>query len=477
TEKTRLKAIASGTKDGAGKPGTFYDVTNPSQLPGIYIKESRRVSQSFLYTDKFDPQLKLRGGPSEGLPNALPPLWGFVRTTKKENPLVEMQIEGPQVFDQRFPGLASWRYGLGKSVAFTADALTQPGNPKLHWDRDWVGSDIYQKFWETAVTWALREAERGRLQLVTEYRDGRIRITADVRDDKDKPVSGLALEGKVTLPRPPGPGEKVPAVEFKPKGAGVYEAEIPAEDAGSYFVTVQAQRPQIGPAGKPVRDANGRPTTEVFDAARSGVTVPYSPEFADLASNTPLLKRLSEITGGQFHTDDPEELKALAASGDVFRDAPGTVRALLPFWYWLVFAAGMLLVFDVGVRRVSLEPAEVRAAGRFVWSRLRGEPDATMDAGAGLGRLLQRKQAVDDTLERARAARRFAPSVRGDEPPAVAPSGADAFTGPAPTAPPPPPPTRDAKPAGDDVDDPLARLRKARNRAQHRRDGDPPGGA
>jgi hypothetical protein len=192
-EKSRLKLIAEATSDGKGKPGNFYDVNNPNQLPAIYIKESRRVSQSFIYDKEFTPQLRLRGGPTDGLPNALPPLFGFVRTTKKENPLVEMPIEGPRVFDQQFPILAHWRYGLGKSVAFTSDARTVPGSPERYWDRDWVGSDLYRKFWEQVVNWSLREAERGRLVLVSEYRDGKIRVTADIRDENDKPVGGLTL--------------------------------------------------------------------------------------------------------------------------------------------------------------------------------------------------------------------------------------------------------------------------------------------
>lgn len=466
-EKTRMKEIAEGTKDGSGRVGNFYDVTNPAQLPAIYIKESRRVSQMFIYDKVFEPQLKLRGGPSEGLPNVLPRLHGFVRTTKKENPLVEMQIEGPQVFDQKFPVLASWRYGLGKAIAFTADARTQPGSPELFWDRDWVGSDVYQKFWEQSINWAMREAERGKLTLITEYRDGRIRVTADVRDEKDKPIGGMSLEGRVTLPRPPGPGEKPPVVEFKPKGAGMYEAEFAAEEAGSYFLNVQAQRAQVGPDGKLMRDKNGNPVMEVYDASRAGITVPYSPEFADLESNTPLLRRLADISGGTFHTEDPTELKELIKTADNFRAAPEAVRALLPFWFWLVFAAALLLVFDVATRRISLERAELATFARRTWAALRATPDEEGET-ASLGRLLQRKQAVADTIDRKRAARRFTPTGETSD---AAPAGADEFAARMPGSPPTgigptPPPT--AQPL-DDGDDPFERLRKAKERAKRQR--------
>ena len=103
-----------------------------------------------------------------------------------------------------------------------------------------------------------------------------------------------------------GPGEKPPSVEFRPKGGGLYEAEFPAEEAGSYFLNVQALEPERDANGNVIISKDGSPVMKVFDAARAGVTVPYSPEFADLESNTPLLRRLAEMTGGNFATESPE---------------------------------------------------------------------------------------------------------------------------------------------------------------------------
>jgi len=469
-EKSRLKLIAEGTKDGNGKPGNFYDVTNPNQLPAIYIKESRRVSQSFIYDKPFAPTIVGGGGTSDvlapGLPNPLPTLHGFVRTTLKENVLAGMSIEGPTVFDQRFPVLAAWRYGLGKGVAFTSDARTQPGDPKQWWDRDWVKSDVYQKFWEQLVNWSMREAERGKMTLVTEYRDGRVRVTADVRDDKDKPVSGLAMRGAVTLPNTPAPGDKIPGVEFRPKGGGLYEAEFPAEEAGSYFVNVQALEPERDANGNLVLGLDGRPVMKTYDAARSGVTVPYSPEFADLESNTPLMKRLAELTGGQFHTESEEDLNQWIKSGEVYRNAPNTTRALLPFWFWLVFAAAVLLLFDVGVRRIALEWSEVRFGAIKFWAGLR-KREVVDTESAGLDKLLRRKAATADVIDRSRATRKFDPSAAPAADPA--PAGADEYASRAPSGPTGAPPVAPRAEQPAEEEDAFAKLRKAKERAKHQR--------
>lgn len=451
-EDAKLKTIAEGTRDGRGQPGYYRSVTDPSRLPELYIKESRRISQSFIFDKPFRPALRLRGGPTEGLPDQLPDLRGFVRTTMKESPLAEMRIEGPRVFDNEFPILATWQYGLGKAAAFTSDARTNPRTQVNGWDQPWAGSEMYQKFWEQTVTWAMRAAEKGNITLTSEFRDGRVRIVVDARDDRDRPVGGLDLRGGVSLPRAPQPGEPAPTINFQRKGNGRYEAEFAAEEAGSYFVTIQGYR--SGAPGQPA---------QLFDSARTGVTVPYSQEFADLESNTPLMRRLAEATGGKFYTDDESLLSELARSGDVFRPTPRVIRAVRPFWYWLVFAAGLLLLADVAVRRVSIEWEELSRGAEKLWTSLRTERVAAQETAA-MDRLRERKRAVAEAIERERAARRFEP---GTTPAAPAPAGADESL----QAPPPPtaaPPPQQPKPP--EATDMFSQLRKAKERADHRRE-------
>ena len=457
-EDLKMQTIAAGTKDANGKPGNFHKCTNPNQLPALYIKETRRVSQSFIYDRTFNPQLTLRGGPADGLPNALPQLHGFVRTTKKESPLCDMHIEGPmdEQSQSRFPVLASWRYGLGKAVAFTADARSVPKDGVRGWDRDWAGSDIYQKFWEQSVQWAMREAETGKLGIIAEYRDGKVKVTVDARDEKDKPVVGLTLKGAVTPPGKPGPGEKAPTVEFKAKGAGQYEAEFTAEEAGAYFVRVE-----------------GSQGDKAFDSARAGVTVPYSPEFSDLETNSPLLKRLSELTGGNAILEpedldwrDKKAMEKFALGANFFRPAQITIRAILPFWFWLVFAAGVLLFLDIAARRISIDADEIRAWGTRNWAKWRRQPVMEDIDTGGLDALMRRKQAVGDVLAKKKAASKFEGEPNADEPP---PSSADEYTAKVSASPlPTQPPTRDAKPPAEapEEDDFMARMKKAKDRGK-----------
>src|SRR5207244_3614475 len=91
-------------------PGKYYKVTDPTKLPAIYIKESRIVSQSFVQEKPFEPLIRFRDGPTDKLPEHVPLLNGFVRTTPKNSPLVQIPIMSPKFTDQDFPILAYWHY-------------------------------------------------------------------------------------------------------------------------------------------------------------------------------------------------------------------------------------------------------------------------------------------------------------------------------------------------------------------------------
>jgi uncharacterized membrane protein/Mg-chelatase subunit ChlD len=455
-EDNKMAAIARATDGRYYGPHTRPGTSDPRQLPAIYIKETRRVSQSFVLEKRFGPQVAFRSGPTDKLPDPLPPLNGFVRTTAKPSPLVEVPIRTPHLADQDFPLLAYWHYGLGKAVAFTSDA----GNPRF-WSRDWAAGGVFARFWEQVIDWSLRPTESRQLSMTTEYRDGKVRVTVDARTDDNRPDTGLKLRGGITAPggRPDAAGPRR-ELRFVQTNSGRYEAEVRAEDAGSYFITAQAVRVRkvVG------RDGKEHEVEEGVDSVRSGVTLPYSPEFADLESNTALLERLREMTGGQSYEDDEVSLAEAARSGSVFRPAPERVQGMLPMWHWLLALACGLLLCDVAVRRLAVEPAQVVAKARNLWARLRGEPVAERAAEEHTARLQSHGAQVGEGLAEERAARRFEGGPGG-----LAPGGADAAAAPRPpTSPPPSQPS--APQPGPEAGDYASRLLKAKKRVWEERE-------
>jgi Mg-chelatase subunit ChlD len=414
-EDQKMAAIAKATGGRYYGPNTKpVSTSDPKHLPAIYIKESRLVSQSFLHEKPFRPRVLFRSGPTDRLPDPVPPLGGFVRTTAKGSPLVELPMVTPPFAEQEFPLLAYWHYGLGKAVAFTSDA----GEPKF-WAREWAEGDagragMYAKFWEQVVNWSLRPTESRRLNMTTEFKDGKVKVVVDARTDDGRPDTRLKLRGGITPPagRPEDAG-RPRELRFVQTNSGVYEAEVKAEEAGSYFLNAQAVRVQKVKG----RDGKEHEVEEGVDSVRAGVTLPYSPEFAELASNTPLLERIRELTDGRRYEDDETLLAEAARSGEVFRPAPERVKSLLPLWYWLVFASCVLLLCDVAVRRLAVEPERVAERARYVWARLRGLPVPEPAAVAYMDRLQTRRAGAGAAL----AGRRF----EGDALPAGAPPFAD----------------------------------------------------
>ncbi|HWY87455.1 MAG TPA: hypothetical protein VNX28_12055, partial [Gemmataceae bacterium] len=205
---------------------------------------------------------------------------------------------------------------------------------------------------------------------------------------------------------------------------------------------------------------------EIVDNVRGGVTIPYSPEFAEMESNPALLEKISEITGGSIYKEDASSLARAAQSGDVFRTNPISQQSLQPLWYWLVVLAGLCLLGDVATRRIAIEPTAAWAGAIALWGRIRRQdmPEATT---VFIERLQTRKAKVGETIEKEKAAKRFE----------AGPGVADAAVPDATTAKPAEAPKKPApakKPAEVKEADFATRLMRAKKKAMEERDKDRP---
>ncbi len=437
-ENNHMQDIADAAPPKGEKKGHYYNVTDPSKLPAIYIQEARLVSQSFIEEKRFQPFLALRRDATAKLPDPQQ-LNGYVRTTVKPSALVEVPIRTPNWAGQEFPLLAYWHYGLGKAVAFTSDA----GEPR-HWAKEWEGAGgIYDQFWQQVVDWSLRPTESARLRMIAKYRDGKIHITVDAQTEQGEPDTQLTVRGGITPPNPGADGGEKQPLRFVQTNSGRYEAAVDADESGSYFVNAQAVH----------KDGSQ-------DGIRSGVTLPYSPEFSEPETNAALLEKLRDLTGGQSYDDTDEALAKSAADGVVFRPAGQVNRSMQPIWQWLLITAAVLLFLDIAVRRVSIDVQKVREQTWRTWARLRGIPLPPDQPEVLQGRRAQPTAPMD----RGRAGRRFEATGRHGP----APAGADA-TGPPltpgarPAASPDSPAAEAPEPAPADA---LEALRRARRRAR-----------
>jgi uncharacterized membrane protein len=416
--------------------GRFYNVTSPSMLPQIFIKETAVILKSAIYEEPFKPQVKAVTEVTRGIGDqSYPSLLGYVATTEKS------RAETPLWTHQGDPLLAHWQYGLGRAVAFTSDA-----RPK--WARNWTGWERYRQFWSQIGQWSLRRLENADFTTEVLVDKGEGVISVDALDEKGNYRNFLDLQTAVVSPK----GERL-TVRLEQTGPGHYEARFATREVGTYLLNLLEMN-QGRPVGSQV----------------VGASVSYSPEFTAPEPNLTLLRRLAESGGGKvLSPGDP-------TANPFLHDRVRTHRAQ-DMWEWLLKMAVILFVVDVGIRRIQIDREEwLRATAGirrilFFWHK----PAPVTSAQESLNNLLAAREEVRGRRTAPAGERRddlFRPAQPGRpvDLPTVGNSAGEPTEA--------PPPLRPETPAGTGAPAPepppepggtTSRLLEAKRRAQQRR--------
>ncbi len=363
-----LKKIAKETG------GRYYFVRDASEIPKIYTREVQTISKPPILEEPFQPRIASAGSPLlSGIDwSSAPPLLGYDVVVSR--PTAEVALTS----HKGDPVLATWQYGLGKSVAFTSDA-------KSRWAAQWLGWGGYAPFWAQAVRWSMKRPEQGSYQSGVELVNGKGRITVDAVDEKTGRYVNF-VDARARVVSPDGSAQ---TVRLEQTGSGRYEGTFDAGKTGAYVATVE----QKGPDGK-------------TRTASVGLAIPYSPEFSTLSPNLSLLNRVADLTGG----------KVLTNGETVFQDR--RVRRLpVPLALPLLTFALLLFPLDVANRRLVLgsrQTAEAVAAAKAKWAekqaaRREAERHRMMASTASVGRLMDRKARLQADDEEADSARPLGP--------------------------------------------------------------------
>jgi uncharacterized membrane protein len=332
--------------------GRFYKVTNPRQIPNIFLKEAATVSKSAIVEETFTPRYEAESAIMKGI-NAMPPLLGYVGTSAKPTSRVVLQSH------QEDPVLATWQYGLGKSVAFTSDA-------RQRWAAGWVGWSGFSKFWAQTVRWSMRQSTSGDLQTLVDIDKGKGKVSIEAVDAQGNFINFLNPKARLVAPDLKGR-----ELSLDQTGPGRYEANFDARQLGTYLVNIRTQR-------------GGNTTSQI-----TGGVLPYSPEYNSIGTNSFLLSRLSELGGG--------DLLSLEKAKEVFTRQRIAARSPKDIWLPLLMLAACLFPLDVAVRRLMWGEEEWNSAkSRF---KRRGKSDAkpATPRDESIGQLLKTKQQTRTT--------------------------------------------------------------------------------
>ena len=350
-----MQAIAHATG------GRYYFPQDPGKLPSIFIKEAKTLKRSMIQNRVFSPEVQFPSPILKGI-DGMPELRGYVLTTPKPRatqilrvpPSAEEKLQG----DEPDPLLATWRFGLGTTGAWTSDLAP-------NWAADWLEWDKYRSFVKQLAIDLSRVQQKTDLHLGASASGGMGIITVE---DFAREEGFLDVVAKVT-----GPREQTVTVPLKQIAPRRYQASFPLWGKGRYQVMAAG----TGSAGGKERN----------ETALAGFAVPYSAEYLRFRSDPILLKQIAERTGGRVLG---------AADVDLFHP-PRTVReSSRPVFDWFLLALCVLIPLDVGLRRIQLDWSVISG-----WFRS-SKADASTET---MGALLQRKAHIKETLEAPRPER------------------------------------------------------------------------
>ena len=343
--------------------GKLYHVLSPRAVPQIVMRESRRIARPLIFEDErgFEPVVELPHAILQGV-GAPPPIYGYVLTTAKENPLVQTLITSPLPSSGRHPILATWQYGLGRTAVVTTDGGQR-------WSKDWKEWAGGRKLFAQLTQWLTRASdESGDFSIATVVEEGEVRVVVNALDENQDHRNLLDMNASVVDP------ELNPiSMEIRQTAPGRYVGSFPVDRAGNYLVQV-------------IPEPGAAPLT-------GGVTVPFHDEYRFRTINRPLLETLAsgEPTGGEpGHLSEPISESGLETllESNPFRDGLPSVRGIRDAWPWFVLAGCCLFVGDVMTRRIDFGVGRV---AQFI-DRLRRRPAASVPPIERLDRLAQAKR-------------------------------------------------------------------------------------
>jgi len=288
--------------------GRFYYTEDSQTIPRIFTLETQLASKASLVEQPFKPQLTSPG--HEAIQEIdwknVPPLGGYVASTLKSTADLVLMSH------QEDPVLATWRYGLGRSVAFTSDA-------KAKWGVLWLRWRDFNRFWSQLIRWTLRSGTRSDTVAIVERRENMGEIVVDAVDPKGEFINFLDSQVGVVAPN-----RERTVIDLEQVGPGRYRGRFPAGQEGVYLVGMSQRRNE-----------------RVVGSQLAGLVVPYAQELRDLGVDETLLRELAELTGGGPLEKPP----------DAFLKSRRQSRIAVDVWPWLVGLVAVLLVPDIALRR------------------------------------------------------------------------------------------------------------------------------
>ena len=148
-----------------------------------------------------------------------PPLEGLVLSQRRPEPTITYAMEAPT----GEPLLAHWNVELGQVAVFASDA--HAGG----WADRWVDWPGFAQLWTQIARSLARRTTPSRLEWSVDAVGESLHLRLEAAGDDGRPLDSLDVPASIRSPS----GQQIP-VSLSQSGPGVYEADVPVSESGSY---------------------------------------------------------------------------------------------------------------------------------------------------------------------------------------------------------------------------------------------------
>ncbi|WOV85131.1 VWA domain-containing protein [Sporosarcina jeotgali] len=275
--------------------GRYYGVSDESTVPAILSRETITMTRTYIEDNPFYMKLGNVAEWNELFADGVPQMNAYIATTAKQT------ADIAAISPKEDPIIAEWKYGLGRTVAFTSDSSGK-------WSGELAGWEDYPEFWNTAMRRILPSYSSAPYVL-TQGAGGKFTITD---------TSGEAAFLEVSAVTETGEEIEVLEDQTAPGKTSISLDTVP----GLVYLSVTDDQNRL------------------FE---TGVTIPYGEEYKPKAPNEDLLAAIAKETGGRV-LEDPK---------DAFRPLPFRGEERKPITTWLLFGSLILFFADITLRRFS----------------------------------------------------------------------------------------------------------------------------
>jgi len=224
-DPVRLEEIAR-----IGK-GAFHATQDFKALPSILSQEALLLSGKPVEERSATPLWVGRNAEFfAGVPDKLPPLGGYVLTTRK--PAADLHLVVPDERQEPVPLLASWRYGNGRVVALTTQGAGA-------WTTEWQALAEYPLLWSQIVRHILSGPGEGLLPRFARHGD-EIEADVDALNAEGLPREGLKIAASLA-----GHGttsEAAAPLSLSEVSPGRYQGKLTLDRPGEFNLRVAADQ-------------------------------------------------------------------------------------------------------------------------------------------------------------------------------------------------------------------------------------------